>query len=81
MLPGIMINTGPNDFFPIEQMQLMKFNGEAGSCSATSSPARSGIRNRKERHHGVVPLFDPHYPGISGSTSGASWASDCCQPR
>ena len=27
LLPGIMINTGPNDFFPIEQMQLMKFNG------------------------------------------------------
>jgi branched-chain amino acid transport system substrate-binding protein len=27
LLPGIKINTGPNDFFPIEQMQLMKFNG------------------------------------------------------
>ena len=29
LLPGIRINTGPNDFFPIEQMQLMKFNGES----------------------------------------------------
>jgi branched-chain amino acid transport system substrate-binding protein len=29
LLPGIVINTGPNDFFPIEQMQLMKFNGES----------------------------------------------------
>jgi hypothetical protein len=29
LLPGIQINTGPNDFFPIEQMQLMKFNGES----------------------------------------------------
>jgi len=29
LLPGIKINTGPNDFFPIEQMQLMKFNGES----------------------------------------------------
>jgi ABC-type branched-subunit amino acid transport system substrate-binding protein len=29
LLPGIMINTGPNDFFPIEQMQLMRFNGES----------------------------------------------------
>jgi ABC-type branched-subunit amino acid transport system substrate-binding protein len=29
MLPGIRINTGPEDFFPIEQMQLMKFNGES----------------------------------------------------
>jgi hypothetical protein len=29
MLPGIMVNTSPDDFFPIEQMQLMRFNGEA----------------------------------------------------
>src|ERR1700681_4553709 len=29
MLPGIKVNTGPNDFFPIEQMQLMQFDGEA----------------------------------------------------
>jgi ABC-type branched-subunit amino acid transport system substrate-binding protein len=28
MLPGITISTGPDDFFPIEQMQLMRFNGE-----------------------------------------------------
>ncbi len=28
MLPGIKINTGPHDFFPIEQMQLARFNGE-----------------------------------------------------
>ena len=33
MLPGIKINTGPNDFFPIEQMQLMKFDGEAWRLS------------------------------------------------
>jgi hypothetical protein len=29
MLPGIMVNTSPDDFFPIVQMQLMRFNGEA----------------------------------------------------
>jgi hypothetical protein len=29
MLPGIKVNTGPDDFFPVEQMQLMKFDGEA----------------------------------------------------
>ena len=29
LLPGIMINTSPKDFFPIEQMQLMRFNGES----------------------------------------------------
>jgi branched-chain amino acid transport system substrate-binding protein len=27
MLPGIKVNTSPTDFFPIEQMQLMKFDG------------------------------------------------------
>ena len=29
MLPGIKANTSPDDYFPIEQMQLMKFDGEA----------------------------------------------------
>jgi len=29
MLPDIRVNTSPDDYFPIEQMQLMKFNGEA----------------------------------------------------
>lgn len=28
LLPGIRVNTGPNDFFPIEQMQLGRFDGE-----------------------------------------------------
>lgn len=28
LLPGIKINTGPADFFPIEQMQLMRFRDE-----------------------------------------------------
>jgi branched-chain amino acid transport system substrate-binding protein len=30
LLPGIRINTGPTDFFPLEQMQLSRFNGEHG---------------------------------------------------
>ncbi len=29
LLPGIKIETGPNDFRPIEQMQLQKFNGKS----------------------------------------------------
>jgi len=29
MLPGIKINTSPDDYFPIEQMQLMQFDGAA----------------------------------------------------
>jgi len=28
LLPGIKINTGPTDFYPIEQEQLMRFKGE-----------------------------------------------------
>lgn len=28
MLPGITINTAPDDHFPIEQLQLIRFNGE-----------------------------------------------------
>ena len=28
LLPGIAINTGPGDFFPIEQMQMARFTGE-----------------------------------------------------
>jgi branched-chain amino acid transport system substrate-binding protein len=27
-LPGIKINTSPTDFYPIEQMQMGKFEGE-----------------------------------------------------
>ena len=28
LLPGIKINTSPNDYVPIEQMQMQRFNGE-----------------------------------------------------
>jgi len=28
LLPGIKINTGPDDYFPIEQMQMTRFDGE-----------------------------------------------------
>ena len=28
LLPGIKINTSPTDFFPVEQMQLARFDGE-----------------------------------------------------
>jgi hypothetical protein len=27
LLPGITVDTGPDDYFPIEQMQLMRFDG------------------------------------------------------
>jgi len=28
LMPGVKINTGPNDFAPIEQLQMMQFKGE-----------------------------------------------------
>jgi branched-chain amino acid transport system substrate-binding protein len=28
MLPGVLINTSPTDFYPIEQMQMERFDGE-----------------------------------------------------
>ena len=28
LLPGVKINTGPTDFYPIEQLQMMRFKGE-----------------------------------------------------
>jgi branched-chain amino acid transport system substrate-binding protein len=30
LLPGIMINTSPTDYYPVEQMQMSRFNGEHG---------------------------------------------------
>jgi branched-chain amino acid transport system substrate-binding protein len=30
LLPGIKINTAPTDYYPIEQMQMSRFNGEHG---------------------------------------------------
>ena len=29
LLPGIKINTSPTDFYPLEQLQLMRFEGES----------------------------------------------------
>jgi len=27
LLPGIKVNTGPTDYYPVEQMQLMRWDG------------------------------------------------------
>ena len=29
LLPGITVNTGPYDFYPVEQMQMRRFTGKA----------------------------------------------------
>jgi branched-chain amino acid transport system substrate-binding protein len=39
LLPGIKINTSPTDYYPIEQMQMSRFNGE---YSELFGPALSG---------------------------------------
>ena len=28
LLPGITVNTGPADYFPVKQMQIFRFTGE-----------------------------------------------------
>ena len=28
IIPGITVSTGPKDYFPVEQLQMMKFDGE-----------------------------------------------------
>jgi branched-chain amino acid transport system substrate-binding protein len=28
LLPGIKVNTSPTDYYPVEQMQLMRWNGK-----------------------------------------------------
>jgi len=61
LLPGIKINYRPNDFFPIEQMQLMKFNGESWSSLAISSRESRALRSG---HQSVVPFLDPTIRGF-----------------
>jgi branched-chain amino acid transport system substrate-binding protein len=28
LLPGIKVNTSPTDFYPVKQMQMVRFDGE-----------------------------------------------------
>ena len=28
LLPGIKVNTSPTDYFPLEELQMRRFNGE-----------------------------------------------------
>ena len=43
LLPGVVTKTGPNDYFPISQQQLIKFN------NGTWSPMRQARRHPAER--------------------------------
>ena len=44
LLPGIKINTGPDDYFPIEQMQMSRFNGEHGELFGTPISGEIGTQ-------------------------------------
>jgi hypothetical protein len=43
LLPGIVVNTSESDFFPVQQMQMMQFDGSAwrlfGNVIDLSNPA------------------------------------------
>jgi branched-chain amino acid transport system substrate-binding protein len=44
LLPGIKINTGLNDYFPIEQMQMSRFNGEHSELFGTPISGEVGTQ-------------------------------------
>jgi branched-chain amino acid transport system substrate-binding protein len=44
LLPGIEINTGPTDHYPIEQMQLSRFNGDHGELFGGPISGEIGMR-------------------------------------
>ena len=69
-LPGVKINTSPTDFYPIEQEQLAKFDGERwvlfgeifdASKKAGSPPATRARRVQARR--AVASLTNPQRGG------------------
>jgi branched-chain amino acid transport system substrate-binding protein len=44
LLPGIKINTSPTDYFPVEQMQMSRFNGDHGELFGSAIGGEIGIR-------------------------------------
>jgi branched-chain amino acid transport system substrate-binding protein len=44
LLPGIKINTSPTDYFPIEQMQMSRFNGEHGELFGSPISAETATQ-------------------------------------
>jgi branched-chain amino acid transport system substrate-binding protein len=54
LLPGIKINTSPTDYYPIEQMQMTRFNGE---YTELFGPMMSGIANEAlpQTHDACAP--------------------------
>jgi branched-chain amino acid transport system substrate-binding protein len=44
LLPGIKINTSPTDYFPVEQMQMSRFNGDHGELFGTAIGGEIGTQ-------------------------------------
>ncbi len=44
LLPGIKINTSPTDYFPVEQMQMSRFDGEHGELFGTAIGGEIGTQ-------------------------------------
>jgi branched-chain amino acid transport system substrate-binding protein len=44
LLPGIKINTSPTDYYPIEQMQMSRFNGEHSELFGTAISGEIGTQ-------------------------------------
>jgi branched-chain amino acid transport system substrate-binding protein len=56
LLPGIRINTAPDDHFPIQQMQMERFGGEGWHLFG---PVIGGGRGTAEIEHPVLQSADP----------------------
>jgi branched-chain amino acid transport system substrate-binding protein len=44
LLPGIKINTSSTDHFPVEQMEMSRFNGEHGELFGSAIGGEIGTR-------------------------------------
>ena len=59
LLPGVVTKTGPNDYFPISQQQLIRFNNGTWSPMGTARPTR-GRGAKTSAGDGLRPV--PHSP-------------------
>ena len=84
LLPGIKVNTSPDNYYPIRQMQLASFNGESWEqfgdvpprpkmTSVVDGPmspdrSRKGFLDLGKLSHGVTPLRAGRENGARTST-------------
>ena len=46
LLPGVRIQTSPNDYYPMDKVKLARYRGTTGSSSETWSVRRVSLNNR-----------------------------------